>query len=346
MRAREVSLMLGGMVALFTSSGRARIHKCTINGLCRTQLFEFSGAVLGEDASPSPHVIYQTETFRATIVHDPCTFLRRSKFSPHYTANYSLRTELGELQSKIEEQNKSHGARLYVVMEEYRKIEPTDMHDGECLLLDQGVMKGGTKGLDAILALRSADGAWPDESTEMVSENMVLAAIKAEQDITFGVKALLDHFNFLECKGTIVHIQEGYGDFAFGGLRVDRRMDDGKLRDKADRIRIGIDVLRRKSKLPGLAELITALRLQESDDKKYLCLWYLRLWEAACTAGGEIGDRQFGNPEGTRRNRGSRREQLEHRKDIAHGRVDEIDYKVFDRLQRDVLKLLREHMLR
>ena len=237
MRAREASLILGGMVALFTTSGRAHIHKCTINRLCRTQLFEFSGAVLGEEASSSSHVIYQTETFRATIVHDPCTFLRRSDFSPHYAASYSLRKELGDVQSKIEEQNKNHEARLYVVMEEYTKIEPTAMHDGECLLLDQGVMKGGTKGLDAILALRSADGAWPDESTDMASENMVLAAIKAEQDITFGVKALLDHLNFLECNGIIVHIQEGYGDFAFGGLRVDRSMDAEKLREKADRIR-------------------------------------------------------------------------------------------------------------
>ena len=95
-----------------------------------------------------------------------------------------------------------------------------------------------------------------------------------------------------------------------------------------------------------MSELITALRLQESDDKKYLCLWYLRLWEAACTSANDIGDRQFGNPEGRMGNRGSRREQLNHRNDIAHGRVDEIDYQVFDWLQRDVLKLLRENVLR
>ena len=132
----------------------------------------------------------------------------------------------------------------------------------------------------------------------MASENIVLAAIKAEQDITFGVKALLDHLNFLDCNGIIVHIQEGYGDFAFGGLRVHRRMDAQKLQEMADRIRTGIDVLRRKRSLPGLSELITALRLQESDDKKYLCLWYLRLWEAARTAADDIGDRQFGNPKG------------------------------------------------
>ena len=330
---------------MFTTGGRARIHECTVDGLCRTQIFEFSGAVLAEDASPSPHVIYQTDTFRASIVCDPRTFLTLSEFSPHYAANYSLRMELGEAQSKIEDQNKGHGARLYVVMEEYKKIKPTEMRDGECLLLDQGVMKGGTKGLDAILALRSADGAWPDESTDIVSENMVLGAIKAEQDITFGVKALLDHFNFLESNGHIVHIQEGYGGIAFGGLRVERRMDDDKLRDKANRIRLGIDALCRKRSLPALSELITALRLQDSDDKKYLCLWYLRLWEAACTAGAGVGEQQFGNPDGARENQGNRRKQLEHRNDIAHGRVDEINYTVFDTLQRDVLKLLRENVL-
>ena len=247
---------------------------------------------------------------------------------------------------KLKKRNKNHQECLYVVMEEYRKIEPTDMHNGECLVVDQGILKGGREGLDAILALRSADGAWPDESTDIVSNNMVLAAIKAEHDITFGLKALLDHQNFLECSGRIVHIQEGYGGLAFGGLRVERRLDDEKLVDKANRIRMNIDMLRKKGNSPSLSELITALRLQDSNDKKYLCLWYLRLWEAACSAGGEIGERQFGNPEGTRGNREYRNEQLLHRNDIAHGRVDEIDYRVFDKLQKDVLKLLRENVLR
>ncbi len=346
MRTREAALMLGGMVAMFTTGGRARIHKCTIDRLCRTQLFELSGAVLDEGASPAPHVIFQTESFRATIVSDPCTFLAQSEFSSHYSASYSLRKEFQDVLAKIKKQSKGHVDRLFVVMEEYKTIEATDMHNGECLVLDQGVMKGGTKGRDAILALRSTDGAWPDESTDTVSENIVMAAVKAEQDITYGVKALADHLNFLECNGTIVHIQEGYGDLKFGALKANRRMDVDKVRIKAQRISAGIDVLRRKRSLPALSELITALRLQDSEDKKYLCLWYLRLWEAACVAASEIGDRQFGNPEGTNENRGARRVQLEHRNDIAHGRADEIDYKAFDGLQRDVLKLLRENVLR
>ena len=345
MRAREASLMLAGMVAMFTVGGRARIHKCTIDRLCRTQMFEFFGAVLDEEISSPSHIIHQTESFRATIVSDPCTFLAQSEFSRHYSASYSLRKELEDILSTIKKQNKDRGGRLFVVMEEYRNIQPTDMHNGECLVLDQGAMKGGTAGQNALLALRSADGAWPDESTDSVSENLVLAAIKAEQDITFGMKALLDQSSFIESNGKIVHIQEGYGSIAFGGLRTYRRMDDDKLREKADRIRLVIDVLRRKSSLPALSELITALRLQDSDDKKYLCLWYLRLWEAASTSGGEIGQQQFANPEGDTGNRGSRREQLDHRNDIAHGRVDEVDYKLFDSLQRDVLKLLRENVL-
>ena len=346
MRTREAALMLGGMVAMFTTGGRARIHKCTINRLCRTQLFEFFGAVLDEDASPVPHVIFQTTSFRVTIVSDPCVFLKQSEFSPHYSASYSLRKEVQDVLARIKKQSKGHVDRLFLVIEEYKTIQPTDMHNGECLVLDEGVMKGGTKGRDAILALRSADGAWPDESTDTVLENIVLAAVKAEQDIAYGVKALADHLNFLECNGSIVHIQEGYGDFKFGALRANRRMDDDKVRLKAERIRAGIEVMRRKSGVPALSELITALRLQDSDDKKYLCLWYLRLWEAASAASSDIGERQFGNPEGTNGDRGSRREQLEHRNDIAHGRADEIDYRAFDSLQRDVLKLLRENVLR
>ena len=346
MRNREAALMLAGMVAMFITGGRAKIHKCTIDRLCRTQLLELSGAVLDEGASPVPHVIFQIESFRVTIVSDPCIFLKQSEFSLHYSASYSLRKELQEILAKIKKQNKGYVDRLFVVMEEYKAIQPTDMHNGECLVLDQGLMKGGTKRRDAILALRSADGAWPDESTDTVLENIVMAAIKAEQDTTFGVKALADHLNFLTCDGTIVHIQEAYGDLKFGALRANRRMDDDKVRDKAERIRAAIGSLRRKGSLPGLSELITALRLQDSDDKKYVCLWYLRLWEAACAAGGEIGERQFGNPDGINGNRGSRRVQLEHRNDIAHGRADEIDYKAFDGLQREVLKLLRENVLR
>ena len=345
MRAREASLMLAGMVAMFTVGGRARIHKCTIDRLCRTQMFEFFGAVLDEDIFPPPHVIHQTESFRAAIVSDPCTFLAQSEFSQHYSASYSLRKELQDVLSEIKKQNNGRGGQLFVVMEEYRKIQPTDMHNGECLVLDQRVVKGGTAGEDALLALRTADGAWPDESTDSASEHLVLAAIKAEQDITFGMKALLDQLNFLESNGKIVHIQEGYGGIAFGAPRTYRRMDDNKLREKADRIRLAVDVLRRKRSLPALSELITALRLQDSDDKKYLCLWYLRLWEAASASGREIGQQQFVNPEGGKGNRGNRREQLEHRNNIAHGRVDEVDYKLFDRLQRDVLKLLRENVL-
>ena len=346
MRSRETALRLAGMVHLFTIGGKARTHKCTIDRLCRTQLFELSGTVLDEGASPAPQVIYQTDSFRATIVCDPGTFLTQSEFSPHYLESCSLRQEVQDVLTKLKEQNTGRQNGLFVIMEEHKTIQPTDMHNGECLVLDQGLMKGGRKGQDAILALRTADGAWPDESTDTVLENTVLAAVKAEQDITFGVKALVDHFNFLESNGTIVHIQEGYGDFKYGALRVNRRMDEDKVRQKAERIRSGIEVLRKKSGVPALSELITALRLQDSDDKKYLCLWYLGLWEAASSAGSDIGDRQFGNPEGRNGGRSSRREQWEHRNDIAHGRADEIDYQAFDSLQRDVLKLLRENVLR
>ena len=344
MRDRKESLTLAGMVAMFTVGGNGKILKCTIDRFCRTQIFELSGAVFDGDCSPRAHVIYEKGNFRATIVDDPQMFLSGSEFSPHYTVSYSLRKEIEEVQSKTGKTDRDNCARLFVILEEYKKITPTDMHQGECIVVDQRVLKGGTEGQEAILALRSADGAWPDESADIIFENIVLAAFKVEQNITYGVKPLLDRVNFLERNGRVVHIQEGYLNLAFGALRVVRKLDDGGLRDKADRIRRAIDVLCGTMRKSSMSELITALRLQDTANKKYLCLWYLQLWETACNAGGQIGERQFGNPEG-KSDQERRREQGEHRNDIAHGKTEEIDYKIFDGLQKDVLKLLRENVL-
>lgn len=206
-------------------------------------------------------------------------------------------------------------------------------------------MRGGKGGNDEFIALRTRDGAWPDEAADTVSENLVLAAIKIEQEITYGLKALVDNTNFVESGGNIVHIQEGYMDLAFGGLRVEKPLNDDALEEKANRLKQSILTLEQKMKLPGLSELVTALRLRDTRDKIYLCLWYLRLWEAACRAGSEMGQRQFGNPDGQKDNQNGRRKQLEHRNDVAHGRLEEIDYVVFDRLQKDVLKLLKDKVV-
>ena len=201
MRQRESALTITVMLDIFTSGDHARIYKCTIDRLCRTQIFEFCGAALDATDSPCPQIIYCTDRFRATIVDDPQIFLNESQFSPHYAASYSLRKEIDDLRTKTHEADR-HDRRLFVVMEEHRAIEPTAMHRGECVLVDQTAMHGGQPGQEAILALRSSDGAWPDESIDRVSENIVLAAIKIAQNITYGTKALLDRMNFLEHTGT------------------------------------------------------------------------------------------------------------------------------------------------
>ena len=346
MRKREESLMLAGMSDMFTSSGKAKVTKCTIDKFCRTQIYEFCGAFVAPGDTLSAQMIYQEKHFRAMIVTNPQTFLSKSTFSPHYRLSYSLRHDVKEVVSRIRKANNNTLDRLFVVMEEYKSIRPIDMHNGECLIVDQELMRGGNGGNDALIALRTKDGAWPDEAADTVSENLVLAAIKIEQEITYGLKALVDNRNFLEGGGNIVHIQEGYMDFAFGGLRAEQQLNDDALEEKAGKLKQSILTLKQKMKLPSLSELVTALRLRDTRDKTYLCLWYLRLWEAACRAGSEMGQRQFGNPDGQKDNQNGRRKQLEHRNDVAHGRSEEIDYVVFDRLQRDVLKLLKDNVVK
>ena len=345
MRSREDSLMLAGMVAMFTAGGKARVVDCTINGFCRTSIYEFAEANVEPGEEVKPRTIWNESHFRATIVSDPATFLENSTFSPHYARNCALRHDIGEKLKELRKKNNGRRDRLFVVMEEYRKIDRVRMSKGECLSIDEEMVRGGASGNESIIALRSKDGAWPEDGADIVSENLVLAAIKIEQNVTYGMKALIASVNFIECNGNIVHIQEGYAELAFGALRAERKLNGEALDDKAENLRSKISKLAEITRLPATSELVTALRLEDTRDKSLLCLWYLRLWEASCKAGQLIGEPQFGNPDGIKVGQDGRRRQLEHRNDVAHGRVDEIDYVIFDRLQQDVLDLLRKNVL-
>lgn len=344
MRSREDSLMLAGMVAMFTAGGKARVIDCTIDGFCRTSIYEFSGANVEPGEEVKPRSIRQESHFRTTIVSDPAIFLENSTFSPHYERNCALRHDIDEVLEELQKKNNGRRDRLFVVIEEYRKIDPVRMSKGECLALDQGMVRGGTSGNETIIALRSKDGAWPEEGADIASENLVLAAIKIEQNVTYGMKALIDSVNFIECDGGIVHIQEGYAELAFGALRVERKLNNETLDNKVDNLRFNISKLEEITRLSSTSELVMALRLEDTRDKSHLCLWYLRLWEASCKAGQLIGEPQFGNPDGIKAGQDDRRRQLKHRNDVAHGRVGEIDYAIFDRLQQDVLDLLRKNI--
>lgn len=345
MKSREDSLMLAGMVALFTAGGKAKVIDCTIDGFCRTSIYEFSGANVEPGEEVKPRTIWQKSHFRATIVSHPVAFLENSTFSPHYAKNCALRHDIDGMLEEMQKKNSGRRERLFVVMEEYRKMDPVRMSKGECLAIDQGMVRGGTSGNETIIALRSKDGVWPEEGVDIASENLVLAAIKIEQNITYGMKALITSMNFIERDGGIVHIQEGYAELAFEALRVERKLSCEALDDKADNLRSNISKLEEVTRLSSTSELVMALRLQDTRDKSHLCLWYLRLWEASCKAGQLIGEPQFGNPDGIKSGQDDRRKQLEHRNDVAHGRVDEIDYGVFDRLQQDVLGLLKRNVL-
>lgn len=330
---------------MFTAGGKARIIDCTIDGLCRTSVYEFSGANVEPGVEVEPRTIFMKRHFRATLVSDPVGFLESSQYSPYHAQNCALRHDIDEKLEDLRKKARGRRDRLFVVMEECRKIAPVRMSRGECLAIDQGTLRGGTSGTEAIIALRTQDGAWPDEGPDIASENLVLAAIKIEQNVTYAMKALVESLNFIACDGRIVHIQEGYAELAFGALRVERTLDGETLDDKADNLRANISRLEEVARQPSASELVTALRLEDTRDRSHLCLWYLRLWEASCKAGRLIGEPQFGNPAGKRAGQDDRCRQLGHRNDVAHGRVGEIDYAIFDHLQRDVLELLRNNVL-
>lgn len=344
-RDRKGQWTRAGMVTLFTCGGKGKVFKCTIDRFCRTRVFRLSDIALSSEVPRRAHVVYQTECFRASIVHDPRAFLSKSEFSPHYIKNCALRKGVEEALSNLGKLDNPDQAPLFVVMEEYKEITPTAMDRGECIVVDQAYLRGGTKGEDAILALHSSDGVWPDESADIISENIILAVIKAERDIPYDPEPLIDCVNFLESKGRIVYIQEAYTS---GRLTVGRpKLSAKEFQGKMNRISEGICRLRLNvRRYPVMSELVIALKLEGSKNN-YLCLWYLRLWEAAKRAGARIGDAQFRNPGyGGDPDRHSRRtEQKDHRRDLAHGRSSTIDPKILNSLQKDVFRLLRENVL-
>ena len=221
---------------MFTAGGKARVFDCTIIGVCRTMIYELPGATVESGEEIEPRTIYQESHFRTAIVSDPVIYLSNSSFSPHYARNCALRHDIDEELERLRKENSGTRDRLFVVMEEYRPIDPVRMSKGECLAINQEAIRGGTSGNEAILALRSKDGAWPEEGVDVASENFVLAAIKIEQSVTYGMKALIESVNFVERNGGIVHIQEGYAELAFGALRVERKLSDSTLGEKAKKL--------------------------------------------------------------------------------------------------------------
>ncbi len=354
LRSLQSSKSRGGGLTPFGAAlfmnGRlgGRPTECTITGHCRTFVFEFPGSYLISKEPIDHQVIYSFGGLRASIASDlPAHFKQDPAESLHYSIDVSLRAGVSSIYKKVIEQAKQQphpAVPLFVVMEEYAEVPPTELNSGECYMIDEyrdgnAIIEGGRAGEKALLAERTSDGSWPDFHADMSVVNVVLAAIKVEQNFMgHHIEELYSRSCFVSSEGQAVHIQPSPTMSASGRLGPSPEWPD--LREKADRIGALLQGMMSDSE-PAMAELFDSILLDKTKDDGYLRLWYLRLWQAVEAAKRHLGYPQLDNIDAVIAGERSPKELKEYRNDIAHWHTGKIDYAYLSDLQYTALELLR-----
>ena len=165
--------------------------ECTITGHCRTSIFKYPGSRLVE---PADHqIVYLRDSLRAAIVSDlPAYFEQNPADSLHYSIDVSLRAGVRKIYKKaVEQVNQQTPPKvsLFLVVEEHTQVPSTVLNSGECFAIDEcregeALIEGGREGERTLLAVKTINGSWPDFYTDTHRVNLILAAVKAEENVT------------------------------------------------------------------------------------------------------------------------------------------------------------------
>ena len=171
---------------------------CTVTGYYRTSVFEFPGCHLTSKGPIRPQLITESPGLKAVIVSNlPAYFQKENPKPRHYAIDTSLRAGI---ECAYRKQTGPHTSRrMFVVIEQDARVQPTTFENGECFMIDEhregrAIIEGGREGKRALLAVRTVDGAWPSFSPDVQGRNSVLAALKIEQNVCtphYGVLQLL-----------------------------------------------------------------------------------------------------------------------------------------------------------
>ena len=324
-----------------------RPAECTITGHCRTFVFRFPGSYLVAEEPVNHQVIYSRGSFKASIVSDLLTYFEQNPAkSLHYSIDVSLRDGVRSTYEKAVEQANQRQPHpqvpLFVVIEEYVEVPPTVLNSGECFTIDEyrngeAIIEGGREGERALLAFRTSDGSWPDFHADMHVVNVVLAAVKMEQNVTSHIEELYSCSCFVSSEGQAVYPMILTGN-AHG--ETISRLEPSALEEKGDRIGFMLQRMMSDSE-PATPELLDSIILPKTRDDSYLRLWYLRLWQALYDARSLLRYPQLDNLNEVIAGRRTPVELRLYRRDIAHWHTGRIDYAYLSNLQYTAMELLR-----
>lgn len=320
--------------------------ECTIIGHCRTFLFEFPASVLITDELVDHQIIYSHGGLNVAVVSNLLAYFEQdSPKSRHYSIDVSLRAGVQRTyENAIKQSSQSNHPTvpLFLVIQEYSEVSPTDLNDGQCFTIDEclnseAMIEGGRVGERAILAIRTIDAPWPDYHANMHVINVILTAVKVEQNVSSHIKQLYSCSCFVSSEGQAVYTLSP--SMSAAGLVVSR-LDTSDVSEKAERIGFMLKKMMSDSESVAM-ELFDSIVLDETKDDSYLRLWYLRLWQSVEDAGSQLGRPQPWNNDDMIAGKTTPKELKSYRDDIAHWHTGRINFSYLEDLQYSAMELLR-----
>lgn len=340
----RATLEFAKMIAKGTGSQSVQ---CTIIRYYRTFLYEFPGATLSETVEH--HIVHSGRNLKAVIVSDLIHYFEQtSERSPHYSIDVSLRAGVRRTYTKVLEHSNSQVISdfpLFLVIEESICLPPTTLDRGECFITNEyqdgvEIIEGGRPGKRALTLVKTADGAQPEFKASMEMVNVVLAAVKIEQDTTDPIKELYRCCCFVDEKGNAVY---SLSPTMSARVSLISRLRESYIHDKAPRIERMIETMIGTSESDlHLKELFESLRLDATECDNTLRLWYLRLWQVVDDLKRFLDYPDLWNSPNTIAGKKTPKELKDYRNHIAHWWTGKMEFQYLVDLQRTTMELLRK----
>ena len=346
--ADKAHLNLNGMRAMFGGRGGEEFH-CTIDGSCRTQIFEFPGIDFHPDGDEPHHEIYASPSIRACLTSDLVVYFEDSTGSKHYSISPPLRYDVDNAFEKVKSEQKTR-IPVFLVIEETNQLTPVEMAMGECTINDetfvrdgkiQPALRGGREGEKFLIAWATSDGAWPELPNNQKLVNMILAAVRVSQQTPDAIRKYVDQSCLVTDDGRYVMVQPGPRFSA--RATVSTPMDPTAFRERASEISAAIAAMEEDIDSAHMALLFNSMYRDEYKDDDYLRLHYLQLWQSL-----EESAKKLGYPRKIKDNNNdfvagkkSLGELRVYRHDIAHWWTDNLDENYLSELYRTINGLIR-----
>ena len=332
---------------MYTGAGGKEVH-CTINGYCRTQIFEFPCIDFHPDGDEPHHSIYNSQPVQACVVSNLTDYFASATRSKHYAISPCLRHVVGETDEKVRTEQKGR-TPVFLVIEEYNGLTPVKMSKGECSITSEVSVRdgekapnliGGREGEQFITAWAASDGAWPELPNNQQLVNMILAGVRVGQQTADPIRKYVDQKCLVTDDNRFVIMMQPTASVRVQAVTV---MDSNVYRDRVTRIKDAIAKMEGDTGTPHIALLINSMYCDEHREDSYKRLQYLRLWESLS----EAGEKYLGYQGNVRSDKvvvaGKKTllELKEYRDDIAHWWTDTIDEGYLADLQRTINELIR-----